>query len=50
MISDEKDAITAQVSKPLTLDAAWLKKLALDHGADDAGLVSIEDPIRNPSR
>ena len=30
--------------EPEKLDSAWLKQLALDHGADDAGLVSIGDP------
>lgn len=29
-------------SEPATLDAAWLKQLVLDAGADDAGFVEIE--------
>ena len=32
------------------LDSAWLKQLALDHGADDAGLVPIEDPSLDDQR
>ena len=31
-------------SKSNRLDSVWLKQLALDHGADDAGLVPIGDP------
>ncbi|MEI8019263.1 MAG: SCP2 sterol-binding domain-containing protein [Schlesneria sp.] len=30
--------------EPDKLDAGWLKQLALEHGADDAGLVPIGDP------
>ena len=32
------------------LDSAWLKQLALDHGADDAGLVQIGDPALDDQR
>ena len=47
---DEKDTTTAQVTKTIKLEAAWLRQLALDHGADDAGLVSIEDPALDNQR
>jgi len=36
------------VSMPL--DAAWLKQLALDCGADDAGLVEISRPALDDQR
>jgi ferredoxin len=32
------------------LDAAWLKQLAMDFGADDAGLVEINDPALDDQR
>ena len=35
---------TPDGSKPGKLDSAWLKKLAVAHGADDAGLVAIDHP------
>ncbi|HEX6388335.1 MAG TPA: 4Fe-4S binding protein [Solirubrobacteraceae bacterium] len=31
-------------SEPAVLDAAWLRELCLEHGADDVGFVSIDDP------
>lgn len=33
-----------------TLDATWLKQLALEHGADDAGVVGIDDPALDDQR
>ena len=30
---------------PKPLDAAWLRQLCLDCGADDAGLVEISQPL-----
>ena len=30
---------------PKPLDAAWLRQLCLDCGADDAGLVEISRPV-----
>ena len=35
---------TTEGANAVRLDSAWLKKLALDHGADDAGLVEIGHP------
>ena len=32
------------------IDAAWLRQLALDCGADDAGLVEIDRPALDPPR
>jgi hypothetical protein len=34
----------SSLSLPTRLDAASLRQIALNHGADDAGLVSIDDP------
>src|SRR5437763_3755905 len=31
-------------SAPEVLEAAWLRELCLEHGADDVGFVSIDDP------
>jgi len=35
---------------PQVLDAGYLRHLALDHGADDAGLVEISRPALDPQR
>src|SRR5438105_4987989 len=32
------------MSAPEVLEAAWLRELCLEHGADDVGFVSIDDP------
>jgi ferredoxin/putative sterol carrier protein len=40
----EQKTDTPQRLNSSRLDAAWLKQLALDHGAHDAGLVEISDP------
>ena len=37
-------------SSEAILDAAWLRRLALDCGADDAGLVDIARPALDPQR
>lgn len=37
-------------SVPSPLDAAWLKQLAREHGADDAGLVAIDHPALDDQR
>lgn len=33
-----------QTSSPQVLEAAWLRELCLEHGADDVGFVSIDEP------
>jgi NAD-dependent dihydropyrimidine dehydrogenase PreA subunit len=40
----------SSLSLPARLDAASLRQLALGHGADDAGLVSIDDPALDDQR
>src|SRR5512138_257447 len=35
---------------PQALDSAWLRRLALDHGAHDAGLVEIARPALESQR
>ena len=45
-----KVSAKAQAASPRTLDAAWLRQLALDHGADDAGLVEIGRAALEPQR
>lgn len=41
----------AASDQPATpLDAAWLKAIALEHGADDVGLVSIDTPAIDDQR
>src|SRR5947209_17780938 len=35
---------------PPTLDAAWLRQLCLDSGADDAGLVEVSRPALDDQR
>src|SRR5215470_11731646 len=40
----------AQPAGPEILDAVWLRRLALDHGAQDAGLVEIGRPGLDPQR
>ena len=42
--------IATQQPMETTLDAAWLRRLALDCGADDAGLVDIGRPALEPQR
>ncbi len=41
---DTSSPVLREVGPQATLDAAWLKRLALDCGADDAGLVEIGHP------
>ena len=41
---------TASATPPATLDAAWLRQLCLDCGADDAGLVEIGRPALDDQR
>src|ERR1700730_58477 len=36
--------------RPKTLDAAWLRQLCLDCGADDAGLVELSRPTLDDQR
>ena len=36
--------------RPLPLDAAWLRQLCIDFGADDAGLVEIDRPTLGDQR
>jgi Fe-S-cluster-containing hydrogenase component 2 len=40
----------SSLSLPTRLDAASLRQIALNHGADDAGLVSIDDPALDDQR
>ena len=39
-----------EASEPTKLDAAWLRQLCLDSGADDAGLVEISRPALDDQR
>src|SRR5215469_8504697 len=39
-----------QPAAPGPLDAAWLRQIALDRGAGDAGLVEIGRPALDPQR
>ena len=41
---------TPERMKTSKLDAAWLKQLAIDHGADDAGFVEIGHPSLDDQR
>jgi Fe-S-cluster-containing hydrogenase component 2 len=43
-------SIGQQPATPTVLDAAWLRQLCLDCGADDAGLVEIGRPALNDER
>lgn len=40
----------ARAAAPSTLSAAWLKELALRHGADDVGLVELSRPALDDQR
>ena len=40
----ERQTTTSELFNGSKLDSAYLKQLALDHGADDAGLVAMSDP------
>src|SRR5437763_12907366 len=40
----------ANAEPPKSLDAAWLRQLCLDCGADDAGLVEITRPALDDQR
>src|SRR6516162_8290285 len=40
----------SEQAQPCILDRAWLRRLALDFGADDAGLVEIARPGLDPQR
>jgi ferredoxin len=46
----ERRTATPEGLNSTKLDAAWLKQLALDHGADDAGLVGIGHPALDDQR
>ncbi|MEM7801762.1 MAG: SCP2 sterol-binding domain-containing protein [Chloroflexota bacterium] len=46
----EKQAQGLNGSKPGPLDAAWLRELALDAGADDVGFVDINHPALDDQR
>ena len=39
-----KTATTVSKSTPPVLDAAWLKQLCLDAGADDVGFIELDRP------
>ena len=41
---------TNRSGPPTVLDAAWLRQLCLDCGADDAGLVEISRPALDNQR
>src|SRR5262245_47105183 len=45
-----KGAGDPAVAAPTKLDADWLRRLALDCGADDAGVVEIDRPGLDPQR
>src|SRR5499427_1166420 len=45
-----KVSVKVQPAGPGTLDAAWLRRLALERGAGDAGVVEIERPALDPQR
>ena len=47
---EERSAKAIEPSTTGNLDSAWLKQLALDHGADDAGLVRIGHPALDDQR
>ena len=46
----EKAALTPATSVPAKLDAAWLRQLFRDAGADDVGLVEISRPALDSQR
>jgi len=46
----EQASSRSEQAQPYVLDRAWLRRLALDCGADDAGLVEITRPGLDPQR
>ena len=50
MKTANRQAAVTDLGNSGRLDAAWLKQFALEHGADDAGLVEIGDPALDDQR
>src|SRR5215470_1431935 len=46
----EQASTRREQAQPCILDGTWLRRLALDCGADDAGLVEITRPGLEPQR
>src|SRR6516164_6166042 len=46
----EQASSRSEQAQPCIFDRAWLRRLALDCGADDAGLVEITRPGLDPQR
>src|SRR4029453_17660597 len=49
-LSKKDEGIEGKQVAETTLEGAWLRRLAFDCGADDAGLVEITRPGLNPQR
>ena len=49
-LSGQIQEVKSQQGIPATLEGAWLRHLALECGADDAGLVEIARPALDPQR